>query len=186
MRARTPSMQSLMDDPTFRSYMKRIPVLPRNLSVGKPWQLWLRTDEGKWMTQTYPSYRDVWPKFVAALRREDMDPTITSRRVFYAPPGEWYDQKVRVPRRVTPDNPKTSKVIVERRWRQTFFWDIGLAWCGRCRRPVYWQPLHAQHHATKRNPAFATEDNVRCVICGIRWIAMPDISQMNKMERADA
>lgn len=179
-----PTMRSLMDDHTFRTYMKRVPPA-YGVPTGEPWQLWVYVDGGRWLTKTYATYRDVWPVFLTRFRDNTQDPTITSRRVFYAPPGEWYDQKVRKARRATPDNPKTSHVVVERRWKQTFFWDgSDLHWCGRCRRPSYWMPLFSSHHALRRMPAVSTEDNYRCIICGVRWITTPSIEQMVKMEKA--
>jgi hypothetical protein len=170
-------MRNLLEDPVFRAYMKTVPPKHQANNHGEPWQLWVRTAEGKWRTKNFTSYRDVWPVFVAQLKAHP-DVTITSRRVFYAPPGEWYDQKVRRQRRPTPDNPKTTHVVVERRWRQLFHWDVGLEWCGRCRRPSSWIPLFPNHHALRRQPTVTPEDNLRCVYCGIRWIAVPDVDQM--------
>lgn len=184
MRPVVPNMAVLLEDPTFRSYMKRVPPAHHALSYGEPWQLWFRRHDGVWLTRTYASYRDVWPVFVKRVKfihdYPGQDVTITSRRLFYAPPGEYYRVKVRRPRRPTPDNPSTTKVVVEERWRQTFFWDdIRLRWCGRCRRPVYWAPLHSGHHALRRQPAISTDGNPeRCFICGIRSDAMPDVDQM--------
>lgn len=176
-----PAIRVLMDDPIFRAYMKKAPYLPLNLRTGEPWQLWVNAGQGRWLTRTYASYRDVWPVFVKRFRTEDT--TITSRRVFFAPPGEWFRVKVRKTRRPTPEDKSTTKMVIEWRWRQLFFWDaVDLHWCGRCRRPVYWMPLFADHHALRRLPAVSEEDNYRCVICGIRWIATPDISQMVRME----
>jgi hypothetical protein len=177
-------MAYLMEDPLFRAYMKRVPPAhnANREGSGNPWQLWVQTADHRWLTKCYPSYRAVWPIFVKRLRSTD-DPTVTSRRVFYAPPGEWYDQKVRKPRRPTPDNPKTSQIVVERRWRQTFHWDgYDLHWCGRCRRPSYWMPLFSNHHALRRQPVIAEDANMRCIICGVRWITQPSIEQMEKME----
>jgi hypothetical protein len=182
MRVAIPTIRDLMDDPAFRSYMKRNPPQHHANATGEPWQLWLRTPEGRWKTKTYAEYREVWPVFVRAFRDPEMaaDVTITSRRIMYAPPGENYRVKVRKKRRPTPDDKSTTQVVAETRWRQTFFWDIGLEWCGRCRRPVHWQPLHAGHHAIKRQPAMTPDENLRCIICGIRWCAMPDIDQMER------
>lgn len=177
-----PSMASLMDDPKFRAYMKTVPPVHHAHSIGDPWQLWVRTPDNRWLHKLYDSYRAVWPVFVKRLRGGD-DPTIVSRRVFYAPPGEWYTQRVRRARRATPDNPATSHVVSEQRWRQTFFWDgADLHWCGRCRRPSYWMPLFENHHALRRMPAVSTEDNYRCIMCGIRWMATPIIENMIRME----
>jgi hypothetical protein len=174
-----------MDDPLFRAYMKRVPSAhPANRS-GEPWQVWIETTDHKWRTGTFPAYAKVWPTFIKHFRSEaTRDVTITSRRVFYAPPGEWYRVKVRKPRRPTPDNKATTQVVIEDRWRQTFHWDgYDLHWCGRCRRPSYWMPLFPNHHALRRMPAVATDDNYRCILCGIRWIAQPSIDQMVKMEK---
>lgn len=177
-----PGIHELMDDPQFRAYMKKIPPTHHANVGGEPWRLWVNATEGRWLTRTYASYPDVWPVFLKHFR-DGRDVTITSRRVFYAPPGEWYRVKVRKPRRPTPDDKSTTQVVIETRWRQTFFWDgLDLHWCGRCRRPVYWMPLFPDHHALRKYPAVSTEDNVRCMICGIRWVATPDISQMVKME----
>jgi hypothetical protein len=173
-----------MDDPQFRAYMKRMPPTHPANTHGEPWQIWVETPAHKWQTKTYPTYRDIWPMFVRKLRapEEAVDVTITSRRVFYAPPGEWYRQKVRKPRKPTPDNKATSHIVVEDRWRQTWFWDgSDLHWCGRCRRPVYWMPLFSDHHALRRQPAVSDEDNYRCVLCGIRWIATPAMESMVRL-----
>lgn len=174
-----------MDDPIFRAYMKRVPAAHPANRTGEPWQIWVETADHKWKTKTYPAYAEVWPTFIKHFRDGSThDVTITSRRVFYAPPGEWYRVKVRKPRRPTPDDKSTSKVVIEDRWRQVFHWDgYDLHWCGRCRRPSYWMPLFATHHALRRLPAVSDEDNHRCILCGIRWIAQPDISHMVKMER---
>ncbi|MET0416524.1 MAG: hypothetical protein ABW022_10945 [Actinoplanes sp.] len=176
-------MKQLLDDPIYRAYMKRAPANREPHNPAPAWQLWVETAEHKWLTKTYASYVDGWRAGVARYRLGD-DFTLTSRRVFYAPPGEWYRVKVR--RQKAYVNPSTGEVRthdVQTRWRQTWFWDdLNLNWCGRCRRPVVWMPLFSFHHALKRLPAVTEEDNYRCIICGIRWIAQPDISQMVKME----
>lgn len=177
MRPVLPTMSSLLDDPVFRAYMKKVPPKHQANTTGQPWQIWVRTHEGKWRTGLFQTYRDAWPVFLKGVKGH-ADATITSRRVFYAPPGEWYNVKVRRARKPSPNDASTSHVVVETRWRQLFHWEIGLEWCGRCRRPTYWQPLNHTHHALKRQPTIAPDDNVRCCVCGIRWIAMPDVDQM--------
>lgn len=175
-----PTIRDLLDDPVFRAYMKRVPPDHNANTYGEPWQLWVRTDRGTWLTKRFTTYRDAWPMFVKQLK-SNPDAALTSRRVFYGPPGEWYRVKVRKPRRATPDNPATSHVVIETRWRQTFHWDIGLEWCGRCRRPTYWQPLFPNHHALRNQPAVTPDENIRCVYCGIRWCATPAVDAMVKL-----
>lgn len=179
-----PAMRSLMEDPLFRAYMKKPPVLPVNLRTGDPWQLWVSRGQGRWGTAVRSTYADAWTMFLHHYRAGDgRDVTLLSRRVFYAPPGEWFRCKVRKTRRPTPEDKSTTKIVVEWRWRQTFFWDgLDLHWCGRCRRPVYWMPLFRDHHALRKLPAVSEEDNYRCLICGIRWISTPDISHMTRVE----
>lgn len=181
MPSNAPSIRTLMEDPLYRAYMKRIPPRHAANASGEPWQVWVETRDHRWRTGTFSTYPDVWRVFVKNLRDTDAvhDVTITSRRLFYAPPGEWY--RVRVKRdRPTPSG-ETHRI--ETRWRQTFVWpERDLHWCGRCRRPVFWMPLFESHHALRRQPTVAPDDNFRCVICGIRWIATPDIAQMTKLE----
>jgi hypothetical protein len=178
MRSSNPSMRSLMEDPVFRAYMKRPPHLPRNLRTGNPYQIWVNRS-GNWGTALRPTYPDAWKVFVhhfKAGKEDGRDVTLVSRRVFFAPPGEWYRVKIR-------DARATGGWKVQWRWRQMFFWDeLDLHWCGRCRRPVFWAPLYDGHHALRKSPAIAEEDNVRCNICGIRYVAMPSVEQMVKME----
>ena len=179
-------MRALMEDPLFRQYMKITPRLPSALRTGNPYQLWVDRG-GKWGTTLRSSYADAWKVFVhhyKASRDDHRDVTLVSRRVFFAPPGEWYRVKTKVPRRPTPDNKQNWQWKLDWRWRQLFFWDdTDLHWCGRCRRPVFWLPLFESHHALRKAPAIAEDDNIRCNICGIRWIAMPSAEQMVKMER---
>jgi len=178
-----PTMRELMKDPLYRAYMKRVPPAVHANTNGEPWQIWVETPSHKWLTKTFATYPEVWSVFVKKFRdpAAARDVTITSRRVFYAPPGEWYDQKVRRPRRPTPDNPKTSHVVLEPRWRQLFTWpDIDLHWCGRCRRPVNWLPLFENHHALRRQPTISPDDNFRCILCGIRWVTTPSIDSMER------
>lgn len=190
MRTTIPTMRTLMEDPQFRAYMKTVPHLPRNLRTGNPWQLWVRQHGGIWGTAFRPTYADAWRVFVhhyKASKEDHRDVSLVSRRVFFAPPGEWYRVKMKANRRPTPDNSATWQWKLEWRWRQTFFWEEReLAWCGRCRRPTYWQPLNEAHHALRKAPALAQEDNFRCNICGIRYIANPHIDQMEKIERIPA
>lgn len=183
MRPVVPRIHELMDDPTYRAYMKRNPPKHPANRTGEPWQLWVDRGNGKWATRTYATYREIWPVFVAQFRHEARpDVTITSRRVFYAPPGEWYRVRVKKKRRATPDNPSLTHQVIEERWRQTFFWDdIRLRWCGRCRRPSHWMPLFADHHALRRFPTVAPDDNERCTICGVRWVAQPHLDHMERI-----
>jgi hypothetical protein len=180
-----PSMRSLMEDPLFRQYMKKPPRLPMNLRTGNPYQLWVRRENGNWGTTLRPTYADAWRVFLHHYKAGDRDVTLMSRRVFFAPPGEWYRVKIRLDKaRVSPSTGEVTTHRLEWRWRQLFFWDdTDLHWCGRCRRPVYWQPLYEGHHAIRRMVAFTEEDNYRCNICGIRYVATPLIEHMEKMER---
>lgn len=172
------SMRALLENPLYRAYAKKSPPLPDKHNTSHPWQLWVETPDHRWMTQTYPTYASAWRVGVGRYR-EGCDFTVTSRRMFYAPPGEWY--KVRV--RTTPTVKHPEPFRIETRWRQTFTWpEYDLHWCGRCRRPVYWMPLHVGHHALRRMPAVTDEDNTRCLICGIRWIAQPDVNAMIRVE----
>lgn len=171
-------MRELMDDPIYRAYLKRLPPRDDAFNQADQWRLWVRvTGTDKWLTQQYATYRDAWPVFVKQFRAGN-DPTIVSRRTFYAPPGEFY--KVRVKRATPTPSGETHKI--EQRWRQLFNWSpLDGEWCGRCRRPVKFQPLFETHHALSRFPVVADEDNMRCPICGIRKSAFDPIEKMVRM-----
>jgi hypothetical protein len=173
------SMRELMDDPIYRAYMKRIPLLHGGANPNHPWQIWVHTPQNTWLTKTFPTYAEVWSVFVRKYKERTGDPTIVSRRAFFAPPGEWYKVRVKLSTpRVSPSGVKTTH-RVEDRWRQTFTWpDWREEWCGRCRRPVEFRPLFETHHALKRMPVVSDEDNMRCPICGIRKSAQPGLSNM--------
>lgn len=173
-------MRELMNDPVYRAYMKRVP--PVDFNPNPAFILWVDSGNNRWLTSTFQDYRAVWPVFVAQ-HKLGRDATITSRRTFYAPPGEWRRVKVKL---ATPrKNPHTGEVTthrIEDQWRQTFTWpDWREEWCGRCRRPVQFVPLFETHHALRRFPVVSDEDNMRCPICGIRRSAQPPLSHMVKL-----
>lgn len=176
-------MRELMADPIYRAYMKKTPPRDDAFNQADQWRIWVNVDgTNKWMTAQYATYRDAWPTFVARHKAGNYDATISSRRTFYAPPGEWYRVKIR--RTPSASNPAPFKI--ETRWRQTFTWvsppHIRLDWCARCRRPVHFQPLFETHHALSRFPVVSDEDNIRCPVCGIRRSALPDsYDQMVRM-----
>lgn len=173
-----PTMRQLLDDPVFRSYMRRPPQLPVVLRHGNPWQLWVRTIRGTWKTGQMPTYADAWRATARRVRDDEdaADVCLVSRRVFFGPPGQWESYKVRI-----TEKGKSSRIETRWRWVHTFHWEPGLEWCGRCRRPSRFLPLPNTHHALRRAPAVSGEDNERCMFCGIRWVAMPDIDRMRKV-----
>ena len=166
-----PTIRDLLDDPTYRTYMKQVPGPHPALTHGDPWQVWARTDEGKWRTGKFPTYRDAWAVLVKAVRTPSIaDAALVSRRVFFGPPGHWQEYKAR--------NPRTNVLEVYERWVVDFHWDVGLEWCPRCRRPTTFRRLHHTHHALKRQPTLTYDDPYRCVYCGIRRAALPDPSTL--------
>lgn len=174
MRALTPpTMHELLDDPIYRAYVKRVPQttvkgrpLPA-LTTGNPWQIWARTNDGKWKTGQFATYRDAWLIVVKGIRNVNVaDVALVSRRVFFGPPGHWEKYHAR--------NPRTGVSEVYERWVIDYHWDTGLEWCPRCRRPSMFRRLNPSHHALRRQPTLTDDDPFRCVFCGIRRAAFPD------------
>lgn len=176
------TMRELMNDPVYRAYVKRVPINAQPHNTSPAYRLWVHTAAGSWLTKQ-GTYQDLWPVFVRFYRENNAEPTITSLRTFYAPPGEWRKVRVRLDKpRLNAATGELTTHRVEERWRQTFHWDDYRAeWCGRCRRPVQFIPLFETHHALKRWPVVSDEDNIRCPICGIRRSAQPPISHMVKL-----
>jgi hypothetical protein len=180
MRVTPPTIFDLLDDPVYRAYMKTVPRGHFALSYGDPWQIWLRTERGRWRTGMFSKYADAWRVLVKNYRRRDdvADIVLVSRRLFYGPPGEWRKVRVRVPAR--GNQPASTRI--EERWFPTFTWDAGLEWCGRCRRPTTFRRLYPDHHALRRQPCLSIEDSdVRCMYCGIRAYVTPSVSTMEEV-----
>lgn len=146
MRATPPTLRALLEDATFRRYMKTIPRPHPLMQHGNPWQVWVRTTEGRWRTGLYPDYASAWRTAIAQMRKPEMvgDVCVTSRRVLFAQP-----ENLEIPR--------------------------GLTWCPRCRRPSYWAALSRHHHALKNQPAVAEDENHRCMFCGIRMAGLGSV-----------
>lgn len=171
--ATPPTMRELLEDPVFSAYMTTPPV-SRNpgLARDEPWFLWVAQTRGTWLGKSFDDYPfSRTAGLMADTRVRDL--SITSKRVFFGPPGEWRRFKQRCP--VTDKTPRGFRVVT--RWIPTFAWAPGLEWCARCRRPSAFRPLGADHHALRRIIAIvgthSEDDNSRCVFCGIRRSALP-------------
>jgi len=173
-----PTMRELLDDPVYRAYAKKVPPIPQTLRHGNPWQLWVRTVRGTWKTGQFPTYADAWKVLVRQVKdsTEAADVCLVSKRVFFAPPGEWEDYKVRV-----REEGKPPRIEVRSRWVTTFAWDAGMEWCGRCRRPTRFMPLSERHHAIRKMGVFSPDSNERCMYCGIRRVASPSVANMRRI-----
>jgi len=179
--ATPPPIGELLDDPVYRAYVTRIPDASANLSlaVGEPWQVWVRKADDRWMTGKFATYPGAWNTLVRAHRSgKATDIALVSRRVFFAPPGTWEEYKVKV---VNPRT-KEKRIEIRERWVNTFGWDPFFEWCGRCRRPTVFRNLHWTHHALRQQPCLTDDEPYRCVFCGIRRAAQPDIDVMTRIE----
>lgn len=165
----TPTIYELLDDPVYRRYMKTVPRLIPTLADGNPWQVWALTKDDRWKGGQFPTYGDAWKVLVKAVRNHTAkDVAIVSRRQFFDPPGQWQDYTAKV------QTSQGVQEVVKERWVQTFNWDIGFHWCGRCRRPTrFMHATQQSHHALRRAIALSDEDTRRCLYCGIRQVAQP-------------
>ena len=138
-----PSLRQLLDDPIYRAYMKTIPDLSANLTIGNPWAVWVRKVEGTWAGAMFHTYRDAWPVVVKAVRDSRYeDVALVSRRQLFPPPPSFY-------------------------WDEMYY-----QWCGRCRRPTSFA-IRPRHHALRLAPVLTLDDPYRCYYCGMRRCAMP-------------
>lgn len=178
--ATPPTIRDLMDDPVYRSYMRTPPVTIGNpsLTFGQPWQIWVQTRDDRWKTGRFSTYPQAFNMMARAVKAPNAsDVALVSRRVFFPPPGVWEQYKVKVRRR-------DGSVVIEtrERWVQTFiFDDIRFEWCPRCRRPTEFRWLHWTHHALRQQPCLTEDDPHRCMYCGIRRVAVPDINALVRM-----
>lgn len=141
-----PTIRDLLQEPEFRAFMKKRPVLPEHLQTGNPWRVWLKTVRNTWIQREFPTYDDAWSQVVAAVRQpeEYADAALVSKRVLYAPPAT------------------LALYLDEATWKN-------MTWCGRCRRPTRWlYTPSGKHHAVRNYPVITYEDAHRCYYCGQR------------------
>lgn len=93
------TMRDLLKDPAYRKYVMTVPRPHPLLVHGDPWQVWVRTVEGRWRTGLFADYKAAWATVVQKVRDTagTADVTLTSRRVMFAPPAG-YDTKDWCPR----------------------------------------------------------------------------------------
>lgn len=164
--ASPPTMAELLYVPVFREYMEAHPT-SRNPGLMRPgaWWVWARTTEGAWKRGTFDDYGRAWDVARRYLDKPVIaDVAVVSKRVLFAPPGEW--------RKFRQRRPDGSSTIVER-WVPTYTVPPGLTWCARCRRPSVFRNWSATHHALKLQPALTTDEPFRCYYCGIRRAGLP-------------
>jgi hypothetical protein len=171
-----PTMHELMDEPAFAAYVDTAPdvmldygrghVVPHPaLTIGNPWMVLVHTTAGTVRVGKLPTYDRALDVFHRMLD-DAADVTLVSRRVFFAPPGHWVAR-----RRKTIVGGET-KIITEETWTDSITWP-GYDWCPRCRRPSLFRVLPPTHHAFKLSPMLTDDDPARCVMCGIRSVALP-------------
>jgi len=162
-----PTMAELLRDPTFAAYMEHPPHSRHpGLLMPGAWRLWAVTTAGGWKTKLYDDYPQRELNTLLGDSRV-RDVAVTSRRVFFSPPGEWEEYKVKV---TTPTGPR---IELRERWVPTFRWDRGLSWCARCRRPSLFMNWSPDHHALRLQPALTDDAPARCYYCGIRYAGLP-------------
>lgn len=139
-----PTYDELMQDEVYRSWAKRRPRLPVNVSHGTPWMIVARRHEDSpgatWALKKEADYADAFRRVRKLLNSgEFVDAAIVSRRVLYKPP-------------------------------MGFEWNANrFTWCGRCRRPSLFREV-SRHHALRQAPALTDDDPQRCYYCGARQV----------------
>jgi hypothetical protein len=133
-----------MQDDVYRSWVKRRPRLPLNISHGDPWMIVARRHSeapgSTWAVKNMPSYVDAYHRVCRLLATGDFeDAAIVSKRMLFRPPIG-------------------------------FSWNTSrYSWCGRCRRPSRFE-YAPTHFALRGAPALAEIDIHRCYYCGAREV----------------
>lgn len=139
-----PTLRSLVDDPLYRAYVRKVPSLPATLRHGEPWNVYVLTSQGKWKKGKFATYQQAWPVVMRALRDKDgvVDVSLVSVRWPFYPPDNYV-------------------------WDDAFF-----PWCYRCRRPSRFDYC-TSHHALLSAPVLTEDDPFRCFYCGVRRAYAP-------------
>jgi hypothetical protein len=158
-----PKLSSLLEDPAFRRYMKTRPALPANLSSGTPWAVFVRKDNGRWLSGQFAAYEDAWSATIKYMRRADVDDvSLVSRRRLFTPPTRTEEYRVRVRKGSATRVETRTRVVPLLRHLIIYPFE----WCVRCRRPSSFE-LFERHHALPRNIP-VDDAALRCVFCGMR------------------
>jgi hypothetical protein len=147
-----PTLRTLIEDPMFRTYMKKVPSLPRGLRHGNPWAVWVLLKSGKWRGGKFHTYQESWPVVVKALRSSTVeDVSLVSLRWPFNPPEQYL--------RAHPGFKTSNTYVIDNVG--------GFDWCYRCRRPTEFL-FCMRHHALRKAAAITNEDPYRCFYCGVR------------------
>lgn len=154
-----PTLAELLDDPVYRTYMKKPPRLPDTMTFGTPWAVWARTRTGKWRGGLFETYQQAWPVTIRAMRSDKIqDVSLISRRKLFTPPVRIEEYKARLV--------ASQKIVVRTReipiLAHLLVWPF--EWCPRCRRPTMYE-LFDKHHAAQ----IPIDPNApRCWFCSLR------------------
>jgi hypothetical protein len=138
----SPTLATLLKDPTYRSYFLRAPQLPARLYHQAPYYVWAIKADGKWAGVAVPDFPTAFAKTKAILKATPnrfKDVSISSRVVGFRAP----EQLV-----------------------QAYRAD-GYDWCIMCRRPVHFAPKR-RHHALRDDLHRYFSHQPVCPYCGIR------------------
>lgn len=139
-----PTWGELMEDPLYKSWVRRVPRLPENVAQGMPWMIiarrTLESPGTTWALKKMPAYGDAYRRVRSMLSTHEFeDIAIVSRRMLFRPP-------------------------------RGFSWNTNrFSWCGRCRRPSLFR-YAPKHFALRDAPALAEVDINRCYYCGAREV----------------
>jgi len=136
----SPTLATLLKDPTYRSYMLRVPKIPKGIYHPAPFRVWGLKVDGKWAGAAKPDFVTAFDLTKRMLRNPDFqDAAISSRVVGFAAPEDL---------------------------RLKYQAD-GYDWCIMCRRPVHFA-AKKKHHALRDDLHRYFSHQPVCPYCGIR------------------
>lgn len=157
------TLSELIDDPTYRKFMHRLPNLGPHTQP--PWRLYVQREmDGPWGKKDFEEYEEALNTLKRFLDRGVHNATIQCRPTGFKPPRKI----VRVTRDGRPvmikrggkEIPKTQLIP----WRPKVSTDqASHTWCPYCRRPTIFR-WFTKHHALP--PEFDPSVQ-RCTICGV-------------------
>lgn len=168
------TIHELLQDKQYKEFFLRAPAMPVVYRQQQmlPWRVYIQREvDGAWAKKDLPTYREAFALF-RRYKPEIHDAAIMSRAVAFAPPHRLVrirGQYREVVRKGKKEKVQVTKLVV---WKPKLPQEESPhQWCTYCRRPTVFR-YFSKHHAFGKNMNI-TQDELRCMICGIRLDGLP-------------
>lgn len=161
----TLTIHDLLEDPQYKAFFCKIPVLPESPSIKPPWRLFIQLKGDKrWRIKDFDTYPEAFNFLKKKLKAGVVhDAAIHCRRFSYPPPVVM--KRIRG-KYVRGSDGKERPATKRADWKPKLPDDLERHdWCPWCRRPTVFK-YYTRHHALQKIGLPIDPSVARCNICG--------------------